>query len=336
MRSAVVKGVESFSCAGTNLEEIWKAVAVGQPKTENGLGYFPRSLNLLSTSGFHKACLMSASAAIKQAGWSDLKNTGLILATTTGYLAGWETGLMDYFRAPTSKADSTPYSPLGLCLEDLSETLQQTGPRLLVTSACAASTQAIKIAVDWLKLGKVDRVLVGGAEVLCELTKSGFGTLQLLSTETCRPFDKTRSGINLSEAAAFIALEKTEAVVGDIEILGGALASDANHMTAPSPTGAGSQTSMRLALQSAHLSLEDVNWIHAHGTGSDQNDKAEAIAIQSLFSSGNEPPWVCSTKAIHGHALGASGALETSICIAALRKNLIPASTGFRSNKVGF
>jgi 3-oxoacyl-(acyl-carrier-protein) synthase len=190
----------------------------------------------------------------------------------------------------------------------------------MIVSACSASTQALGLAAQWVKSGRVKRCLVGGAEVLTTLSVEGFRCLGLLSKERGKPFDQNRNGINLSEAAAFYcvepATEKTSRAVAVIR--GFATNSDAHHLTAPHPEGAGSQAIFEDLLKQAQISAGDVDWIHAHGTASPTNDKAEGAAIQKVFPTTS----VTSTKAYHGHSLGAAGALEVAICVQALKQQL--------------
>jgi len=168
----------------------------------------------------------------------------------------------------------------------------------------------------------VKRCLVGGVELLCELTRTGFQSLQIASKERCRPFDKDRAGINLSEAVVFLCLEMAGSENRLAQVSGFGIAGDASHMTAPHPDGDGCLRAMRGALSMAKLETRQVGWIHAHGTGSRHNDLAESRAINALFPS---PPPVSSTKGVHGHALGASGALESVLVCRALREGkLLP------------
>jgi 3-oxoacyl-(acyl-carrier-protein) synthase len=160
----------------------------------------------------------------------------------------------------------------------------------------------------------------------------GFRSLQLLSNEACRPFDQNRSGINLSEGAGFLTLEAHDqnAVYPKTSrafISGFGFSTDAYHMASPQPEGKGSLKAMSLALAAAELKPEAVSWVHAHGTGSKANDQAEGHAVKDLFAGVKAPP-VTSTKWIHGHALAASGTIETILCIEAMKKNLILKTDG--------
>ena len=221
------------------------------------------------------------------------------------------------------------HQPLGSLLEALSQILGFRGRSLLISSACTAATQAIAIGCHWIRQGRVKRCFVGGTEILCDLTVQGFKSLQLLSEIPAAPFDKNRTGINLSEGAGFLCLEAEPGPHPLAVVSGSGLSTDSYHMTAPHPEGRGSLEAMQGALEMAGLQPSDISWVHAHGTGSQHNDLAEGNAIRQLFH--GKMPWVSSTKWVHGHALGASGALETILCIEALKNKTILRTAGLKT-----
>jgi 3-oxoacyl-[acyl-carrier-protein] synthase-1 len=140
------------------------------------------------------------------------------------------------------------------------------------------------------------------------MTLQGFAALEALSSDYCKPFSRYRDGINLGEAAAFFLLSREP---GEVALLGGAASSDAHHISAPHPEGAGAYRAMSDALADAGLSTADADYLNLHGTGTVQNDAMESKAVNKLF--GNQLP-CSSSKSMTGHTLGASGALELSIC----------------------
>jgi len=270
----------------------------------------------------------AAQQALQQAGWGSLQaDDGLIVATTAGANGLWEDAIV----ANLKSASSTPSRqvsdsiPLDTVINQLGQLLHFSGRSLLLASACSAATQAIGIGALWIQQNKVKRCLVGGTEALSQLTVEGFRSLQLLSSEPASPFDVERTGINLSEAAGFLCLERTRTNPLAF-IRGWGFSTDAYHMAAPHPQGAGSLRAMQQALHRAQVESSAVDWVHAHGTGSKANDSAEGQAIFTLF--GENQPWVTSTKHTHGHALGASGALETVLCIESMRRNCILRTAG--------
>jgi 3-oxoacyl-[acyl-carrier-protein] synthase I len=198
------------------------------------------------------------------------------------------------------------------------------GPAASLCTACSSSAKAFASAQRLIEAGLIDAAVVGGVDSLCLTTLYGFHALQLTARTACRPFDRARDGLSIGEAAAFTLLERAPAAARDgaIWLLGAGESSDAHHMSAPHPEGAGARVAMQRALEAAALQPADVDYINLHGTGTPSNDSAESIAVSALFG----PATPCSsTKAATGHTLGAAGALEAVACLLALRHGLLPA-----------
>lgn len=213
------------------------------------------------------------------------------------------------------------HSVESLC-QFVSKTLGLSGPSTGVASACASSAKVFLIAQKWLATGVADAVLVGGADSLCLSTLYGFNALQLLSDKACRPFDRGRNGISIGEAAGFALLTRED---NALMFLGGGESSDAHHITTPHPEGLGAIQAINQALQSTGIAASDIDYINAHGTATQANDRAEAIALMQVF--GNEKTPVSSTKGATGHTLGAAGITEAIIAIEALRQQILPPFT---------
>jgi 3-oxoacyl-[acyl-carrier-protein] synthase-1 len=174
-----------------------------------------------------------------------------------------------------------------------------------------------------LEAGLIDAAVVGGVDSLCLTTLYGFHSLQLSSPEPCRPFDVSRDGISIGEAAAFALLERTPRDFdGDsVRLLGIGESSDAFHMSAPHPEGLGARRAMQAALLAAALEPGDIDYINLHGTATPSNDRSESKAVTAVFG----PTTPCSsTKGATGHTLGAAGALEAVISILAIENGLMP------------
>ena len=201
------------------------------------------------------------------------------------------------------------------------------GPSFIISTACSSSAKVFATAQRYIELGLIDAAVVGGVDSLCLTTLYGFNSLQLASTNRCRPYDTLRDGISIGEAAAFCLLTKTAASDSEcgIEFIGYGESSDAYHMSSPHPEGLGAQIAMKAALSSAGYSPEEVDYINLHGTATPNNDKAEGIAVNKIF--GDQTP-CSSTKGITGHTLGAAGALEAVITFIALQNQLMPGSPG--------
>lgn len=257
--------------------------------------------------------------------------TGMIFATTTGHMAEWEDALPRYTAGDLPAAAFAALfrqHHLGCSIDDLAAEMHPDAPFQVLTSACAAGTQALVLAYAWLQSGRVDRCLVGATETMTRITARGFDCLGLLAKTPARPFAQGRDGINLGEAAVFLRVERVRAGTSvRARLLGGGTALDAHDLTSPHPDGRGLVRAVRQALNQSGLGAADVDWVHAHGTGTIANDRAEARALAAVFGRDHIPP-VTSTKHVHGHALGASGLLETAIVIESLARGMIPPAAG--------
>lgn len=201
----------------------------------------------------------------------------------------------------------------------VSRALDLDGPCHVVSTACSSSAKVFASAARMIAAGLVDAAVVGGVDSLCGTTLYGFRSLELTSKTPCRPFDAERDGLSLAEGAAFALLERDAA--GSVALLGYGESSDAYHMSSPHPEGLGAKLAMQAALGRAGLAPGSVDYINLHGTASPANDAAEDRAVYELF--GDAVP--CSgTKGWTGHALGAAGGIEASICMLALERGLMP------------
>ncbi|TEW54091.1 beta-ketoacyl-[acyl-carrier-protein] synthase family protein [Psychromonas sp. RZ22] len=192
------------------------------------------------------------------------------------------------------------------------------GPAYTISTACSSSARVFISAKRLLNAGLVDAVIVGGSDSLCRLTLNGFHGLEALSSEACLPFSQNRKGINIGEAAAFMLLSKQKNTTG-LALLGVGDSSDAHHISAPHPEGKGAIEAMQKALDDAHLTVDDIGYINAHGTATKLNDAMESKAIYTLFK---DTVPVSSTKPLTGHTLGAASILEASICCLLLAQDM--------------
>jgi len=207
----------------------------------------------------------------------------------------------------------------------LAEALGLEGPCLTISTACSSSAKVFASAERMIRLGLVDAALVGGVDTLCESVLFGFNALELVSRAPCRPFDRTRSGISIGEAAGFALIERAEAAPRAPRLLGYGEASDAHHMSTPHPDGLGAELALRDALARAGLEPRQVDYVNLHGTASLTNDEVEAALIGRIFPSGTR---ASSTKGYTGHTLGAAGILEAVITLLAMRHGLVPGNLG--------
>ena len=206
-----------------------------------------------------------------------------------------------------------------------------TGPAITINTACSSSAKVFATASRWLQCGIVDAVLVGGVDSLCLSVLYGFDSLQLLSPQACRPFDKDRDGINLGEGSGYAILAHSDINTDskiDIDNTGICLSgygesSDAYHMSHPHPEGLGARYAIEQALSQAKLIPSQIDYINLHGTASRANDLIEGKLIANIFA--KQTP-CSSTKGLMGHTLGAAGITEALITIDAMRHDVIPAS----------
>jgi 3-oxoacyl-(acyl-carrier-protein) synthase len=192
-------------------------------------------------------------------------------------------------------------------------------------TACSSSAIAIAQALDWIRLGRCDVALAGGAEGLCRLTIAGFGALRATSPEPCQPFDKNRKGLNLGEGAAVLVLEsRRHAERRGARILARLL-------------GAGmSCDAMTAALRDAKLDASAIGYINAHGTGTPHNDSAESHAVRSLLGDRAGQVPMSSIKSMVGHTLGAAGAIEAVASVLSLQHGILPPTKNLRDPETDF
>jgi len=199
------------------------------------------------------------------------------------------------------------------------------GPCITVATACSSSAKVFAQASRLIEAGLADAALVGGVDTLCGSVLYGFNSLQLVSTEPCRPFAAERDGLSLGEAGGFAVLERAVDGEPGLQLRGYGESSDAHHMSTPHPQGLGAQLAMRDALARAGVDAAEVGYLNLHGTATPANDSVEAGAVAAMF-----PPSLhaSSTKGWTGHTLGAAGIVESTIALIALERGELPGTLG--------
>lgn len=217
------------------------------------------------------------------------------------------------------------------------------GPSYATSSACASSSHALIDAANLIRLGKADMMVSGGSEAPITINSiGGFNSAKALSTNNeemmtaSRPFDAGRDGFVMGEGAGILILEEYEHAIRRgakiyAEFIGSGTSTDAYHMTAPHPEGEGAASAMSLAIRDAGISLEDVDYINAHGTSTPLGDIVELKAIKKVFGDHAYKLNISSTKSMHGHLLGAAGAVEALACIHAIQSGIVPPTINFRT-----
>jgi 3-oxoacyl-[acyl-carrier-protein] synthase II len=212
------------------------------------------------------------------------------------------------------------------------------GPSTTITTACAASSDAIGHAFRAVRRGELEAVLTGGSEsIITHVAIGGFEQARATSTRdaaTPRPFDRERDGLVVGEGAALLVLESLEharargaTILG--EIAGYGQTTDAYHITAPAEGGLGAARAMKLAMKDAGVTPEDVDYISAHGTATELNDKYETMAIKAALGEAAASTPVSSTKSMTGHIMGATGAIESIFCLLAIRDSMLPPTINY-------
>ena len=201
-------------------------------------------------------------------------------------------------------------------------------------AACAAGNYAIAYAADLIRAGRADLVITGGSELLQKHQFAGFVRLGAVAPERCQPFDKNRKGIIIGEGSAILVLESEAHAVRRgatplAEVGGCGLACDAHHITRPHPEGAGSLAAMREAITRSGVTPDDIDYINAHGTGTQANDKIESRVIREIFGERSLP--VSSLKSMIGHCMGAASALEAVTCVMTVQTGVFPPTVSYET-----
>ena len=245
---------------------------------------------------------------------------GLIISTTKGNIDALD--------------DNNPFPKERAYLSALGKNIQEffnfKNEAIVVSNACVSGILAVAIAKRYMQQNTYDHVFIVSGDVVTEFILSGFNSFQALSEEPCKPYDKNRTGINIGEVAASAlvtnSIEKLSKEA--VEIIGEGSCNDANHISGPSRTGEGLFRSISSALEQAHLTAKDIDYISAHGTATMFNDEMEAIALNRL---GLQQVPLNSLKGYFGHTLGASGLLETIVGMHSLYNNTLYTSKGFET-----
>jgi 3-oxoacyl-[acyl-carrier-protein] synthase I len=274
---------------------------------------------------FEQLLITSISDALKT---SDVDpadpRTILILSTTKGNISLLET-------APSADPTLNRRMALHTSARLIAGHFHFANTPIVISNACISGILALVTAMRLINSGNYDTAVVAGADVISKFVLSGFGSFQAISPGPCRPFDKSRDGINLGEGAGTIILSSREKYRGAIRFRGGAAGNDANHISGPSRTGDELCLVINKSLAEAGLTPGDIGFISAHGTATLYNDEMEAKAITLA---GLQTVPVNSLKAYYGHTLGAAGLIESIVTLQSMREHLVLPSLGFVDNGV--
>ncbi|MEZ5353077.1 MAG: beta-ketoacyl-[acyl-carrier-protein] synthase family protein [Bryobacteraceae bacterium] len=359
-RRVVVTGIGVVSAIGATRDSFWESLVQGRPgigpllavdasqfRFPNGAearcfdptGHFEaKTLDLYDR--FSQFVLVAAREAMADAGLeaipAGLRNrTAIVTGTSIGGQGTQDVGFVDIYRLgrPRSHPMTIPRVMPNAGASALSLELGVTGPVFTTSTACASSNHAMAQALWMVRSGMVDMAVTGGSEAPFSFGfLKAWESMRVVSPDTCRPFSADRKGLILGEGGAIFILEPLEAAQARgariyAEFAGAGMSADAHHMTQPSVEGP--VLAMNAALRDASLKPERIGYVNAHGTGTLANDATETRAIRTVFEAHAANLAVSSTKSMHGHALGAAGALEAAATILALRNSVIPPTANF-------
>lgn len=360
MRRVVITGAGTVNALAHDVPGTWAAMRAGRcgigpleladlARLTIGIGAQVRGWDaaahleraqIAQADRFAQFALAAAAQAMVQSGLAAGPDCGVILGTAGGGLATSEDSYRAVFAEGRNRVHplTVPKLMASAGASHISMAHGITGAVFTVSTACASSNHAIGLGFQMVRSGACRAVLAGGAEAM--LTFGGIKAwegLRVMSPIGCRPFSRDRDGMVQGEGAAVFVLEDREAALARgaevlAEIVGFAMTSDAGDLVAPSVDGAA--RAMAGALRDAGLPPGAVGYINAHGTGTAVNDRTEAAAIAQVF--GADAPPVSATKSMHGHAIGATGAIEVLACLMALREGVIAPTIGFTEGDEGF
>ena len=363
LRRVVVTGLGALTPIGNDVESYWDSLVkgesgirpvtlfdttnfktkfAGEVKDFNPLDYFDRK----ESRKYDRYCQLGIVAADQAVVDSGLEKgnynpdrAGVIYSSGIGGLITFQNEVSAFAKGNGSPRFNPFFIPkmiADICAGHISIKHDFRGPNFATVSACASSANSIVDASMYIRMGKADIFVAGGAEApICEGGIGGFNAMHAISTRNddydtaSRPFDKDRDGFVMSEGAGALILEEYEHAVKRgakiyAELVGSGLSADAYHMTAPHPEGRGAMMAMKNAIEDAGIELSDIDHINTHGTSTPVGDISEPKAIVHLFGDLAYNISINSTKSMTGHLLGAAGAVEAIASIMALRNGIVP------------
>ncbi len=359
MQRVAVTGLGCISALGLNVPDFWKSLAAGvcgiRPLTlvppeklsitigaevsgfDPGSHFEPKRLAMLDR--FSQFALVAAREAVADSGLGFRPEVAGRTAVILGTGVGGKTTDDDAFWKlygegnPRVHPMVIPRLMASSATSHVTMEFRITGPAFTVSSACSSAGHAIAQAFFMVRHGLVDTAITGGSEACFTLgTMKAWEAMRVMAPDTCRPFSRDRKGMVLGEGSAVLVLESFERAQARgariyAELAGAGMSADADHLIHPNEQGAA--RAIEAAVADAGLSLEQIDHINAHGTGTQVNDVTETRAIRRVFGTLAEKVAVSSTKSMHGHALGASGAIELAATALALQHGMIPPTINY-------
>ncbi|MQF70602.1 beta-ketoacyl-ACP synthase II [SAR202 cluster bacterium AD-812-D07_MRT_10900m] len=357
----VITGMGAITCLGNSVDKFWTGLKYGKSgireislvspdgfpckvsgevRDFDSADYMDRKESR-RMARFSQFAVAAAHQAMKDSGLDleneDLDRVGVLIGSGSGGLP--ETDRQAEIRVTRGVNRMSPYyipmMLVNMAAANISHTFNLTGYTNTCVTACAAGTQAIGEASEIIRRGGAEVIVTGGTEAgICEIGMGGFSTMRALTTwdgdpsKASRPFDSARDGFAPAEGSGILIMESLQHAKARgariyAEIAGWGVSADAYHLVQPHPDGIGAAKAMQRALDSAEVSLDEIDYINAHGTSTPINDKSETIAIKRVFGEKAYNIPISSTKSMVGHSLGASGSLEAIVCINSINDGII-------------
>ncbi|HZT30998.1 MAG TPA: beta-ketoacyl-[acyl-carrier-protein] synthase family protein [Bryobacteraceae bacterium] len=359
MRRVAITGLGVICALGRNTAEFWESLCAAQSgigplesvdtadlRFRNGAEvrgyshqpYFEdRRADFLDR--FAQFAVIAAREAVQDAGiaWTPQlrETTAIVTGACVGGQSTEDTGFLDVYKLGHNRVHplTIPKTMANAGASHISMEFGVTGPSFTISTACSSAGHAIGQAYWMVRSGIADMALTGGSEAPFSFgILKAWEAMRVVSPDTCRPFSRDRRGMILGEGAAMLVLEPLEAAAArgariHAEIVGFGMSADAAHITQPSAEGAAK--AICGALRDAALRPEQVGYVNAHGTGTAANDPTETRALRLMFGPHAERLAISSTKSMHGHALGAAGAIEAAATVLALREGVLPPTANY-------
>ena len=359
MRRVAITGLGALTAIGRNVEEFWGSLVAGRSgirpiesvdikdlRFRNGAEvanyshhpYFSDK-QADAIERFAQFALIAAREAVAQAGiqWTDelRENTAIVTGSCTGGQLTEDIGFWDLYGLKKTRVNplTIPRTMSNAGASFISMEYGITGPAWTVSTACSSSAHAIGQAFWMVRNGQSEMAIAGGSESPFSYAfLKAWEAMRVVSPDTCRPFSLDRTGMVLGEGGAMLVLEPWDAATARGatiygEVCGFGMSSDASHITVPNPSGAA--RAMRCALRDSGLEPEQIGYVNAHGTATRANDISETQALGEVFGRRAARMPVSSTKSMHGHTLGAAGAIEAVATVLALRRGVLPPTANF-------
>jgi nodulation protein E len=360
MRRVAITGLGAICALGRNVEEFARALAEGRPgfgpiesadrsqlrfqhgAEVKGYSHTPYFEDRVADfiDRFAQFAVIAAREAVTDSGveWTPelRESAAIITGSCVGGQSTEDIGFQDIYKLGRNRVHplTIPKTMANAGASHISMEFGIVGPSFTLSTACSSAAHAIGQAFWMVRSGAADLAITGGSEAPFSVgILKAWEAMRVVSPDTCRPFSKDRHGMILGEGAAMLVIEPLDAARArgariHAEIVGLGMSADAGHITQPSAAGA--TRAMRAALRDAGLAPEAIGYINAHGTGTSANDPTETAAIRAAFGAHADRLAVSSTKSMHGHALGASAALECVATALALRDGLLPPTANYR------